>query len=88
MEWLAEESTLGHSVSSYDVKDIRALLLAVLRTRPKRAAKAVSVILADKQNSLAAKELIKLISPHAETCAMDQLIVDGIRASILHHTTR
>jgi len=87
VEWLAEESTFLRGLSSGDAKDIRVSLLAVSLARPKRAAKTVSFILVDKPNSLFAKELIKLISPHAETYAMEQLIVDGIRASILHHTT-
>ena len=87
VEWLEDESTFARSLSSRDAKDIRTSLLAVSRARPKRAAKAVSMILDDKQNSLFAKEFIKLMSPRSETCYLDKLIVDGIRASILHHTS-
>ena len=88
LEWSSDETTFTRGLSSGNAKDMCASLLAVSRAQLKRAAKAISVILADKQNSLFAKELIALISHHANTCAMEQLIIDGIREIILHHTIR
>ena len=52
LEWSDEAIDVSKAMSSTDAKDIRADLIAIYRGQPKRAAKAMSLILSATNNAL------------------------------------
>mmetsp|Transcript_9128 Transcript_9128/g.20622 ORF Transcript_9128/g.20622 Transcript_9128/m.20622 type:complete len:194 (-) Transcript_9128:236-817(-) len=85
MDWVTTANAVGNSQVSKDHGDLRAMLLAISRADPNRAANAIKSFLSDKSN----KEVKNgVLTYFQQTDVTNQLIVDGIRESISHHNAR
>ena len=86
LEWCSDNADHGNTTYRRDAIDIRSSLLAVSRAKPKRAAKAISIILSDKRNEAFKQEMLNVLSPYNANRSLETLMIKGIRDSIAHHT--
>jgi len=86
LEWCSDNADHGNTTYRRDAIDIRSSLLAVSRAKPKRAAKAISIILSDKRNKAFKQEMLNVLSPYNANQSLETLMIKGIRDSIAHHT--
>ena len=86
LEWCSDNADHGNTTYRRDAIDIRSSLLAVSRAKPKRAAKAISIILSDKRNKAFKQEMLNVLSPYNANRSLETLMIKGIRDSIAHHT--
>ena len=92
MDWVstedeAENNDLSRQKHWVDEKDFEAVALAISRGNPKRAGVAISRFLSREQNKQVKEVVLTSISEEKkEEETTKDLIVDGIRESIKHHT--
>jgi len=86
LEWCLDDADYTNKTYTRDAIDIRSSLLAVSRAKPKRAAKAISIILSDKRNEAFKQEMMNVLSPYNANPSLETLMIKGIRDSIAHHT--
>ena len=87
LDWCTTESDFSKAISTRDAMDVRTTLVAVTRAKPKRAAKALSVMLSHDKNKVLKKELMNLLHSEPNHTMLEHLIISGIRDSLLQHTS-
>ena len=86
MAWSAAEESVGSTQRFIDEKALTTCLFAVSRGNPARAAEAISTLLQKDSNKVVKKTVSQTVFNPKGVREQTNLVIDGIRASILAHT--
>ena len=84
LEWRKGPKDVRSNLTSRDMKDLQATLYGISRGDPNRAAKAYTRFLEQPENGQVKERVLHLMSDN--DIQMEQMVMNGIRSSIAHHT--
>ena len=85
--WSNVETNVKDTQTRKDVKDFGAMICAISRNNPMRAAGAISRWLQNEENKIVSDSVKELVFRPRKFAAQTKLVMEGIRTSIQLHTS-